>query len=173
MDSEEAQSNPNADLVVENDDSEVSVLAEVVENYTSYETAVKAATNWIIYNKSKPGPHDKPLPIKLEFPFQLYPSKANKPPGINGKIVGIGIKKTITSRPIDLIRLDYDPTKGFHFNVFGLNRERTWRDDAKKLAATFPVQTTDPDAKLLELVQPLQLTTAERLWDAWKNGRQP
>ncbi|KAK1215131.1 hypothetical protein PQX77_022267 [Marasmius sp. AFHP31] len=149
-------------------------FAETVEQYPSYEAAVKAATNFITYDKSQPRPQDKPLPIKLAQPMAFYRSKANLPPGINGKYVGLGIKKTPTSNPIDLIRLDYDPNKGFHFNVFALSRDRTWRDDDRKLACVFPVQTNDPNAELLELVQPLQsMTVPVRLWELWSAGKKP
>ncbi|KAJ8090023.1 hypothetical protein PM082_018602 [Marasmius tenuissimus] len=158
----------------EEDEEGAAPFIETIEQYASYEAAVKAATNFITYDRSQPRPSDKPLPIKLEQPMAFYRSKANLPQGINGKYVGLGIKKTPSSTPIDLIRLDYDPIKGFHFNVFALSRDRTWRDDDRKLACCFPIQTNDPSAKLLELVEPLQpMTVPVRLWELWSAGKKP
>lgn len=127
----------------------------------------------------------------------LSASKANRPAGITDKIVGkmklsyritmfihsclikgVGIKKLPQSVPIDLIRLDYDPTKGLHFNVFGWDESKQLRDEDKKFAAQFPfnppvITDKEKEAQFLGLVQRLQTLTGNQIWDKWTKGQKP
>ncbi|KDN41573.1 hypothetical protein RSAG8_07374, partial [Rhizoctonia solani AG-8 WAC10335] len=134
---------PNAMVLI----SSVTALApdnEVPRNYRSYEEAAREACLYILTGKIDSGPGDKQIPPA--FTLYRYPSKANQPPWINGKTVGLGFKKTPTSEPVDFIRIDYDPNKGFHFNVQALTDDRTAIDYTKvKLAAKFPSSAKDPD----------------------------
>ncbi|CAE6407498.1 unnamed protein product [Rhizoctonia solani] len=158
----------------------IAPINEIQRNYRSYEEAAREACRYILTGKIDSGPIDKQVPPA--FTLYRYTSKANQPPWIAGKTVGLGFKQTETSEPVDFIRLDYDPQLGFHFGVQALTDDRTAIDYTKlKLAAKFPSSAKDLDKYFQTLVERLdrkqtgnpneyQYTPVD-IWDIWKSGR--
>ncbi|KAJ1305569.1 hypothetical protein OPQ81_000569 [Rhizoctonia solani] len=118
------------------------------------------------------------------FTLSYYRSKANQPPWINGKIIGLGYQETPTSEPVDFIRINYDSTKKFHLTVQALTTDRTRVDYTKaRLAAKFPSRAQDPDKYFQSLVDALNRRRANdtnayeyspgNIWDRWRTGRRP
>ncbi|CAE6412438.1 unnamed protein product [Rhizoctonia solani] len=163
----------------------VSALApinEVERNYRTYEEAARQACLYILTGKIDSGPIDKQIPPA--FTLNHYPSKAVQPPWINGKTVGLGVKETPTSDPVDFIRIDYDPIKKFHFKVQALTADRTAIDYTKvKLAAKFPSNARDSDKYFQTLVEPLNRKQSNNsneyayspvnIWELWRSGKRP
>ncbi|CAE6453820.1 unnamed protein product [Rhizoctonia solani] len=163
-------------------DKVLAPILEVERNYHSYEEAARQACLYVLTGKIDSGPIDKQTPPA--FTLSRYTSKASQPAWINGKTVGLGYKETSTSDPIDFIRLEYDPTKKFHFSVQALNADRTAIDPTKvRLAAKFPSSARDPDQYFQTLVEPLDRKRANdtneyeystvNIWDLWRNRRRP
>ncbi|KAG8723894.1 hypothetical protein FRC09_001297 [Ceratobasidium sp. 395] len=158
--------------------SDTQILAEPYQQFNSYEDAMIGATNFIYYGTPNPARGAVKRNVNPQYGMWPYQSKFNRPEWIYDKTVGVGIKKQVNSKPVDLIRLDYDEGKGLHFNVHNWDTKTQFRVEKDKFAALFPFNppaTTDKekDSQFKALVLKLQEKTGNQLWDAWTHGRRP
>ena len=75
--------------------------------------------------------------------------------------VGIGIRKDPESDVIWIIRVDYDPNKGLHFNA------RKPDDHKSKLAARWGTQSADPQAEFKDILKLLEGLDGQQIWKRW------
>ncbi|KAG8710667.1 hypothetical protein FRC09_020986 [Ceratobasidium sp. 395] len=156
--------------------SDAQILAEPYQQFNSYEDAMIRATNFIYYGTPNPARGAAKRNVNPQYGMWAYQSKFNRPEWIYDKTVGI--KKRANSKPVDLIRLDYEEGKGLHFNVHNWDRKTQFRVEKDNFAALFPFNppaTTDKekDSQFKALVLKLQKKTGNQLWDAWTHGRRP
>lgn len=113
---------------------------EIVERSKSIEEARNKAIKWLESKGATFGPHTKPIPGKLH---QKH----------TGKEIGVGVAST--KGPAWEIRIDFDPSKGPHYNVM-YRAEGAAKSSVEKAAFTFPTPAgVKPEAWAKKLMDSL------------------